>query len=241
MAAGRARRGARGRRAGDPGGRGGPADARPAGPRPRLAGSIAASRGADDLPVRGDAGRRRAVRAAVGPSRGARRGRRRPHPRVWLRGGLPRVHRTTARARRRRQAARPAPPRRARAKAGPAATGRARPRGGRVTTEATGISRERRLANLRATLARAGGGPAGADPIPARAPFAGRRSPQLAARLASSLGADVADTPDGWLVRRVLAPIDIPVDRHRLARLPGHPPAAAPLVCIDTETTGLAT
>jgi len=108
-------------------------------------------------------------------------------------------------------------------------------------TEATGIARERRLANLRATLARAGGGPAGADPIPARAPFAGRRSPQLAARLASSLGADVADTPDGWLVRRVLAPIDIPVDRDRLARLPGHPPADAPLVCIDTETTGLAT
>ena len=104
-----------------------------------------------------------------------------------------------------------------------------------------GISRERRLANLRATLARAGGAPAGEDPLPARAPFAGRRSPQLAARLAAALAADVADTPDGWLVRRVLPPIDIPVDRERLARLPGHPPPDAPLVCLDTETTGLAT
>ncbi len=110
-----------------------------------------------------------------------------------------------------------------------------------MTAELTGpVTRERRLANLRATLAR-GSGPAGPDPLPARAPFAGRRSPQLAARLAAVLGADVADTPDGWLVRRVLAPIDIPVDRERLARLPGHPPADAPLVCLDTETTGLAT
>ncbi len=104
-----------------------------------------------------------------------------------------------------------------------------------------GVTRERRLANLRATLERAGGIAAGADPLPARAPFAGRRSPQLAARLAAAIGADAVDTPDGWLVRRVLAPIDIPVDRERLARLPGHPPPDAPLVCLDTETTGLAT
>jgi hypothetical protein len=33
----------------------------------------------------------------------------------------------------------------------------------------------------------------------------------------------------------------VPVDRERLARLPGQPPADAPLVCLDTETTGLAT
>ena len=103
------------------------------------------------------------------------------------------------------------------------------------------VTRERRLANLRATLALAGGAPAGTDPIPARAPFAGRRSPQLAARLGAALGADVADTPDGWLVRRVVPALDIPVDRERLSRLPGHPPPDAPLVCIDTETTGLAT
>jgi hypothetical protein len=34
---------------------------------------------------------------------------------------------------------------------------------------------------------------------------------------------------------------NLPVDRDRLARLPGHPPADRPLVCLDTETTGLAT
>ena len=33
----------------------------------------------------------------------------------------------------------------------------------------------------------------------------------------------------------------IPVDRERLAALPGQPPPQAPLVCLDTETTGLAT
>jgi hypothetical protein len=102
------------------------------------------------------------------------------------------------------------------------------------------VGRERRLANLRATLAR-GTAAIGPDQEPARAPFAGRRSPQLAARLAAALGADVADGPDGILVRRVAAPIELPVDRERLARLPGHPPPDAPLVCLDTETTGLAT
>ncbi len=104
----------------------------------------------------------------------------------------------------------------------------------------TAVGRERRLANLRATLARAT--PAiGPDQEPARAPFAGRRSPALAARLAAALGAEVADAPGGLLVRRVATPVEIPVDRERLSRLPGHPPPDAPLVCLDTETTGLAT
>jgi tetratricopeptide (TPR) repeat protein len=111
-----------------------------------------------------------------------------------------------------------------------------------VTVERAGpVTRERRLANLRATLARPGGPPAGPDELPARAPFAGRRSPQLAARLASALGADVAEVAGGWLVRRTVTPIDLPLDRDRLAELPGHPPPDAPLICIDTETTGLAT
>lgn len=103
------------------------------------------------------------------------------------------------------------------------------------------ITRERRLANLRATLARTGGPPTGPDQPPARAPFGGRRSGALAIRLAAALGADAADTPDGWLVRRVVPPVEIPLDRDRLARLPGHPPPDAPIVCLDTETTGLAT
>jgi uncharacterized protein len=111
-----------------------------------------------------------------------------------------------------------------------------------MTAELFGaVTRERRLANLRATLARAGGTPLGPDQPPARAPFAGRRSSVLATRLAAALGADVAETPAGTLVRRVLPPIPIPLDRDRLARLPGQPPPDAPLVCLDTETTGLAT
>jgi hypothetical protein len=104
------------------------------------------------------------------------------------------------------------------------------------------VTRERRLANLRATLARSGGAPdGGADVAPARAPFAGRRSPALAERLARALAADVQEEAGALLVRRVVAPIEIPIDRDRLARLPGHPPPDAPLVCLDTETTGLAT
>src|SRR6185369_1102509 len=54
---------------------------------------------------------------------------------------------------------------------------------------------------------------------------------------------------DGELVRtargsfvRIEAPSTLlPVDRARLATLPGQPPADAPLLCLDTETTGLAT
>jgi hypothetical protein len=105
----------------------------------------------------------------------------------------------------------------------------------------TAVTRERRLANLRAALARGTGVAIGPAQEPARAPFSGRRSPALAARLATALGAEVADGPDGLLVRRIAAPIEIPVDRVRLACLPGHPPPDAPLVCLDTETTGLAT
>ncbi len=103
------------------------------------------------------------------------------------------------------------------------------------------VTRERRLANLRATMARSGGGMGGADIEPARAPFAGRRSPELAGRLAQALAADVVEDAGGILVRRTVTPIEIPLDRERLARLPGHPPVDAPLVCLDTETTGLAT
>ncbi len=103
------------------------------------------------------------------------------------------------------------------------------------------VSRERRLANLRATLARQGGTPQGPDQPPARAPFAGRRSPLLAARLAAALGAEVSEQAGGLLVRRIVPPLPIPIDRRRLARLPGQPPPDAPIVCIDTETTGLAT
>ncbi len=103
------------------------------------------------------------------------------------------------------------------------------------------VSRERRLANLRAALVRPGGAPVGPDQPPARAPFAGRRNHALADRLATALGAEIQTEDGGTIVIRRLASEHLPVDRVRLARLPGHPPPDVPLVCLDTETTGLAT
>ena len=83
----------------------------PAGPRARGPGPLAAPRGADDLPVRGDARRRRALGAAVRPPRRAGRGRGGPDRGLRLRCRLPGVHGPPPRARRRRQGPRAAAPR----------------------------------------------------------------------------------------------------------------------------------
>jgi hypothetical protein len=83
-----------------------------------------------------------------------------------------------------------------------------------------------------------------------RAGLAARPAPRDEIRRASTIGAErLAAAVDGELVRtsigsyvRVEAPSTVlPVDRERLATLPGQPPADAPLLCLDTETTGLAT
>jgi hypothetical protein len=63
----------------------------------------------------------------------------------------------------------------------------------------------------------------------------------LATRLADAVGGEVVRLPDGVYVRRVSAPRALPIDRVGLATLPGQPPPDVPLVCLDTETTGLAT
>ncbi len=63
----------------------------------------------------------------------------------------------------------------------------------------------------------------------------------LAGRLAEALDGEVLRTPDGAVVRCESPSRPMVIDRQRLARLPGHPDATIPLVCIDTETTGLAT
>jgi hypothetical protein len=72
----------------------------------------------------------------------------------------------------------------------------------------------------------------------------------LAASRASTIGAErLAVAVGGELVRTALGSFVVvespttllPVDRERLAALPGQPPADAPLLCLDTETTGLAT
>ena len=61
----------------------------------------------------------------------------------------------------------------------------------------------------------------------------------LARRLAAGLDADAIETPHGWYVRRELRPVYLPIDRARLATLPGMPAPGTPLLCLDTETTGL--
>ena len=61
----------------------------------------------------------------------------------------------------------------------------------------------------------------------------------LARRMAAALDADAVETPHGWYVRRELRPVYLPIDRERLAALPGMPGPSAPLFCLDTETTGL--
>jgi uncharacterized protein YprB with RNaseH-like and TPR domain len=66
-------------------------------------------------------------------------------------------------------------------------------------------------------------------------------SAELADRLASTLDGEVVGRAGGRFVRVERPAVAIPVDRARLASLPGQPPADRPLVCLDTETTGLAT
>jgi hypothetical protein len=61
----------------------------------------------------------------------------------------------------------------------------------------------------------------------------------LARRMATELDGDAEETPNGWCVVRELKPTYLPIDRDRLAGLPGMPPPHAPLLCLDTETTGL--
>jgi uncharacterized protein YprB with RNaseH-like and TPR domain len=91
-------------------------------------------------------------------------------------------------------------------------------------------SLERRLANFRAGLA------SYARPEP-RPPARG----DPATTLAQAIDGEVVKTRRGIYVRREAAPQPVALDRYRLTTLPGQPPPDVPLVCLDTETTGLAT
>jgi RNase_H superfamily len=63
----------------------------------------------------------------------------------------------------------------------------------------------------------------------------------LARALAAAIAGTVQASSRGSVVWRWGEPLLLPLDRGRLAELPGQPPPDAPLVCLDTETTGLAT
>ncbi len=94
------------------------------------------------------------------------------------------------------------------------------------------ITLERRLANFRAGAGAARGG---APRDVSRAVAAG------AERLAAEIDGELVRTPGGSFVRVERRSTIVTLDRERLARLPGQPARDVPLLCLDTETTGLAT
>jgi uncharacterized protein YprB with RNaseH-like and TPR domain len=94
----------------------------------------------------------------------------------------------------------------------------------------------RRLAALRAARA-----PLTAPRRDLMASAGRRRGAAQAERLAAAVGGEWLDGPAGHVVRVEPETIALPLERSRLASLPGQPPADARLVCLDTETTGLST
>lgn len=68
-----------------------------------------------------------------------------------------------------------------------------------------------------------------------------RRVAVGAERLAAEVDGELVRTAAGSYVRLEGSGDLAPIDRRRLAGLPGQPPAEVPLICLDTETTGLAT
>jgi hypothetical protein len=97
----------------------------------------------------------------------------------------------------------------------------------------TGSTLARRLERYRTATHAA---TAAAVASPAIEPGAG-----LAERLAGAMDGEVISSEEGTIVRCEVPSRSIPLDRDRLATLPGQPPLGVPLVCLDTETTGLAT
>ena len=95
----------------------------------------------------------------------------------------------------------------------------------------TVVGLERRFANFRAGLT-----------VRPASELATRRQTSIGAeRLAAAVDGELIRTSRGAFVRVESPTTLLPLDRARLASLPGQPPAEAPLLCLDTETTGLAT
>lgn len=99
---------------------------------------------------------------------------------------------------------------------------------------------ERRLERLR--LERRGM-PGSLDERTDEPPWAdlARSAESRADRLAGTLGGTWIRGNGGGHVRIQPEPIRLPLDRDRIAALPDHPGPDVPLICLDTETTGLAT
>lgn len=102
----------------------------------------------------------------------------------------------------------------------------------------TAVGLERRFANFKLGIARELPVP---SPIKVPGPAVRRGSLVGAERLAATLDGELIRTGRGAFVRLEAPSTVLPVDRERLASLPGQPPSGAPLLCLDTETTGLAT
>jgi RNase H-like protein len=101
----------------------------------------------------------------------------------------------------------------------------------------------RRIESLRASRTEAGaaGVAPQAHPPEQIVDLRRRRAERFAHGLAAAVGGRVEESAAGRVVRIDRAPVRLPVDRQALAGLPGHPAVAVPLVCLDTETTGLGT
>ncbi len=95
----------------------------------------------------------------------------------------------------------------------------------------SGATLERRLASYRAAVREA--------PRPSAADRT--RSARLATLMAEAVDGEIVVSDLGEVVRCEPLTVVLPLDRERLARVPGQPPPDVPLVCLDTETTGLAT
>jgi hypothetical protein len=97
------------------------------------------------------------------------------------------------------------------------------------------IALERRLANFRLARARSPDRDLEGPADRRRAVAAG------AERLAAEVDGELIRNAAGSFVRVEGRGAVVPIDRERLALLPRQPPPDVPLVCMDTETTGLAT
>ena len=98
----------------------------------------------------------------------------------------------------------------------------------------------RRLMALRLDRARTGQLESAARPLTSRRADLAELAAERARRLAVAVDGELIETGGGRYIRIEPSASDVPVDRARLATLPSAPPPDVPLVCLDTETTGLA-